>query len=160
VDLKTDFLNWTEATLDQACRENPQLTVQWGIRRARARKKAAEAKNALKLCYAETSMDVRKDPASWGLLKVTEDSVEQVVIASPKYQECQRALLEADEEDALLDAVMTALADRREQLSNDVKLYGQQYWSKPDMSGAQPTEARRLDAAASATVNPRPRKQP
>lgn len=115
--------------------EQPKLTFEWSSALAGARRATKKVKNALKLKYAELSLSIRQDPQEFGFEKVTEGTIDSLVLVQKDYQELQGELVQAEFEEDNIGAMVEALRDRRAQIGHEVQLYNGMYWSKPDTEG-------------------------
>jgi hypothetical protein len=122
--------------LEEDCQRQPQLLFIWGTKLAQVKKDAKVAKNNLKMTAAKLDKEIRADPDSKGLEKITEKAVELCILDQPEYQDAQAILLEAEYEEDVLQAFVSALYDKSGELEKLIKLHGQMYWSKPDTSGS------------------------
>jgi hypothetical protein len=107
--------------LEEECRQQPRLMYDW----------SKEKKRRVKEIRSRLAHEIRMDPLSHGLEKVTEDSIKELVEINVDVSAAEQDLLLAEEEEEVLAGMVWALVDRREQLSNECGLHGQQYWSKP-----------------------------
>jgi hypothetical protein len=129
-----DLLTIHADRLDEDCDSNPKLAFEWGEALAEARKNTSLAKNNLKLIAAELDNDIRSNPAKFDLEKATDKAVEACVLTQICYQNAQQELIDAEYEEAVLQAFVFAVSDRKQQITNRANLHGQQYWSKPNMT--------------------------
>lgn len=129
---KEETLDLDLNRLEEACQKQPRMMFHWGKDLALAKKKSKEAKNALKLCFAEASKSIRVAPGMYGLEKVTDASVEATVLTLEGYQKAQQNLVDTEYEEDVLDAFVKALTDRRGEIGSLVQLHGAMYWAKPD----------------------------
>lgn len=127
------ILDIHENALEQDCKGHAQLAFVWGEKLANAKHAAAVSKRQMKLIEAEVTLEVRSAPEKFGIEgRATEALVEAAVKSSGDYQDAWAKLIEDEHEEAVLFALVMALKDRGEMISNMVKLHGQQYWAKPD----------------------------
>jgi hypothetical protein len=136
--------------LEEDAQEHPKLAFQWGKLLAEAARKAKVAKNNLKLVAAELELEIRKKPAEYGLDKVTEGSVNAVILCDEQYKYQQQLLIKTEHEEDVLKAFCFALSDRKSMIEAEVKLHGQTYWSKPSLS--EETEGGKEIAAKKASA--------
>jgi len=86
----------------------------------------------LKRISAEVNLAVRTaDPQNYGLAKFTEDSISACVEASKEVQDAVKGVLNAKKEYNELDAVMTALKDKSDQIKNLTQLWIGGYFAEP-----------------------------
>ena len=133
--MHADLLEVRLEHLEEDCAGQSQLMREWGFHKAKAIRAVKDLKKELKLKAAHVGRDVRTNPAEFGLEKATEKAVEEVCLLDADYQDLQDQLIQAEYEEDLLGAFVDAIKDRRDQLRNEVILFGQMYFSKPDTSG-------------------------
>jgi hypothetical protein len=133
------LLDWSESKLEEACRSQAGLVFTWGVELARAQREVKHLKGRRDLAKADVAGRVREDPERYGASSrgATDSLIDAACAQDSDYQAVMKDLHDAEYEEAVLDAFMRALRDRGEQLSNDVKLYGQKYWAKPDTSASE-----------------------
>lgn len=121
--------------LELECAHQSRLHQYWSAKLAKARKTLRDAEAELKVVKAELGKAIRSHPARFGLKdKPNKDSVEDEVILQDEYQQQVRVVNEAHYAVDMLFGVVMSLDDRNEQLSNEVKLHGQGYFSTPRTS--------------------------
>lgn len=98
---------------------------------AQARRAAEEAKQELDVARAETALAIRKDPAAYGCDKVTEATVEALVLTSPAYKKAQAAHNAARYDQDMLAAAVAALDHKKKALEYLTDLQGRNYHSEP-----------------------------
>lgn len=147
-----DLLAIRQDHLDEDAAGHPRLMFLWGKAFAVAKMKAKQAKNAHKVLEAELDRDIRLCPADYRIEKLTEAAVKACIYTHPSYARTWNELVEAEYEEDILDQFIKALHTRGEQIGNEVKLHGQQYWSKPPVT--QGTRQAVMDQAAAAIIDP------
>lgn len=145
-----DLLKINLNRLEEECAGQSQLMAEWGEILADAKRKSKDLRKALKLLTAQISLNVRRDPAEFGLARATDDSVKEVVTTQDEVQNLQDQVIQAEYEEEILDSFVWSIVDRKAQLENLVKLHGQMYWSKPDTSSEETSQSR---IAAMQTAN-------
>lgn len=131
IDDAFDFFRPDEHRLDQEWLEQPRLFGKHALQLADARREHEETKAERDVIVAEIDMDIRRDPVKYDLPKVTEGSVEKLILLQPRYQKAQRKVIEAKHRVDVLQAVCDALEHRKKALENLVHLHGQDYFSTP-----------------------------
>jgi len=132
--------------LEEACQANPRITFDWCKRLAEAKRDAKIAKSKLKLTEAELMLDVKKRPEAYGLEKPPMDVVNAAVVSCAAYREADKNLIQKEFDRDEIEAVVDALSDKKEQLSNLVKLHGQGYFSKVEVDTETAERIRRKEA--------------
>lgn len=117
--------------LDEEWVVQPALYHTWAVKLAKARRNLDRAEAELKLTKATVGKDIRKDPDSYGVDKVTETSVADAVLISKKVQEIQNRVIEYQFRVNVLLAMVTALDHRKRALEDLVTLQGRDYFSTP-----------------------------
>jgi hypothetical protein len=120
------------------------LFMRYSEKLARARDAFDRAKELLDVTRAELAMDIRKNPAAYGIEKTTEGALNEVITATlgigktstirgtqSVYQEANDAYIEIKLQVELLTAVVKAMDQRKAALENLVRLHGQNYFAGP-----------------------------
>lgn len=107
----------------------PNLMESIGRLSSKAQTAAKRAKSRAGLVESHAMSEIRGDPASYGLDKVTESSVAAVVRSHPAVQEANEQLLDAEELARDIGAVVTAYEHRRSMLREATNLLLQGIWS-------------------------------
>lgn len=128
---KDDLLRINLNRLEVDAAEHARLLRQWGDKAAEAECKVRTGKNALRLIKAETAVVVRANPGNYGIRKISVEAVEDVVVQTRRYRDAETILVAAEYDRDILKSMVSALHERGEQIGNEVKLHGQQYWAKP-----------------------------
>lgn len=114
--------------LEEECQRQPVLYEEVGLLASEARGDAREAKDHVEFVKARLRNDIRANPQSYGLDKVTEGTLDAAVIANV---ECQEAIRQANELSRVSDALgvlQTAAEQRKAMLRNMTELYVHQYY--------------------------------
>lgn len=143
--------------LEECCQEQPQLMFLWGTQLAEARKAVKSAKNKVKLRAAKLDSEIRANPTDFGFERPTEKAVEYTITKDTEYQEELKDLIQLEYEEDVLDIFFKTLIDRRGELENLTKLFGQMYWSKPNT--VERMSERQRDAIEGEAVAPRKKKK-
>lgn len=117
--------------LDEQWSEQPQLYFKYATLLAERRKEYEEARIELKIIESTLKNRVRKNPQKYGLAKITEAGITQVVESQPKVEEAMDRITELKYELDLLAAVCTSLDHRKKALEGMVFLHGQNYFAVP-----------------------------
>ncbi len=132
---KTDF-QIDSSNLDKEWREQPSLYSKYAMAAADARREMDEAKNSLEVTKADVALGVRSSPEKFGLGKITEASLAQVVECCDQVKEAAGELIEARHHYEVLQAAVSALDHRKKALEGLVSLFLADYFSLPRASGA------------------------
>lgn len=128
---KDDLLRIRFDRLHEDAAEQARLMRAWSSKLALADKKAKLAKRKARVVRAELSKVVRQAPGKYGIAKVTDTAVEDAVIQMTTCKEADQEQIEMEYQRDMLKAMVMSIHERGEQISNEVKLFGQQYWAKP-----------------------------
>jgi len=132
---KTDFEVDIHA-LETEWVNQPKFFMRYALMAAEARRDHEEAKNRVKILEAELSLDVRRDPAKYGLSKTTEDSIKATVITDPTMVLAQKEIIASRHDMDVADAAVTAMEHRKKALEKEVDLYIAGYFSHPKVKEA------------------------
>uniref|UniRef100_A0A6M3IPR3 Uncharacterized protein n=1 Tax=viral metagenome TaxID=1070528 RepID=A0A6M3IPR3_9ZZZZ len=113
----------------------PKLFFKYAKQLAGMKEKLDEVKGVVDLTKAELDSEIRENPEGFGIAKITETAISSAIIKSPKMLKKQVELRTIKHEADILQAVVTALEQRKSALENLVKLHGQNYFSTPVASG-------------------------
>jgi len=120
-------------SLDVELLAQPELVVRYSTQLAEAKAEQALAKEALDYEKAQIDFKVREDPESFGVVKVTENAINNAVLMEASYRLIQTEYNEATRNVNILQGVVYAINDRKSSLENLVKLHGQQYFAGPSV---------------------------
>jgi len=123
-----------DGNLNKECHKLPRDYVRAAYRSAEAKKDVAEAKSELAVIEADMAKDIRAEPATYGIEKITESAINSAVITSRDYIKAKQVLQDAEYEADLAQAVVWALEHKKRALTLLVDLYGMAYFSKPKVS--------------------------
>jgi len=124
-------MNINENELDVELLEHPSLMARYSYKLAEARREKDLAKEALDLKKAEIDLDIRDNPESYKLTKVTEAAINNCILMEREYQDAVKDYNEANFEVNVLQGVINAIEHRKSALEQLVKLYGQEYFAGP-----------------------------
>lgn len=149
-ELKFDYeISIDETALDVEWLRQASLMGRYCRAAADAKKELDIAKEALDVVRAGVAQLIRKDPGSFGLDKVTEAAVNEVLLTNSECQRASTELIEAKYELEMAQAAVKALDQKKSALENLVKLHGQSYFAGPsvprDLSKEWETKQRQQD---------------
>lgn len=116
----------------------PRLCREYLDKLADARRDHERAKADLDVVSAEISLEIRKNPSSVGLEKVTDDAVKAAVTSHPRRREAERKLIDARHVMDVVWAASEAIEHKKKALEALVTLSGRDEWAEP----RAPKEAR------------------
>lgn len=120
--VKIDPYNLDKEWQDQA--DNVLICMQ---ALARARREFDKAKEAYELVVAEVDREIRETSDK----KPSEKAIESMVLLDERVQEAQAALIETRYNINMLEAARAGLDNKRDALTNLVKLHGMGYYAEP-----------------------------
>lgn len=126
--------------LDEEWLHQPNRYMYYAHQLAEAQRDADLAEEHLDVVRAEVDHEIRKDPESFGLEKVTEAGVKAKLPLQEKYRKALKRYIDCKYEAGLLASAVRAFDQRRAALENLVKLQGQGYFSQPRVSGEDATQ--------------------
>jgi hypothetical protein len=139
-----------ETALDVEWLEQPNLMMRYARVAATARMNLDLAKESLDFVRAELDKKIRTDPGIYGIEKVTETVVQNIIIAQDEYKEASRVVISAKFEADVAQGAVRAFEARKDALENLVRLHGQQYFAGPkvprDLSWEREEKQKRLNA--------------
>lgn len=116
-----------------------KLEVEWALQpeiyghfAQQARKAELEYERALlrlEKFKAQKAMQIRMNPEQFGLSKVTESAVDDLIKLSPEYEELFNEVLDLKHRAKLFGVILKALEQRKDALANLVKLLSMEYFS-------------------------------
>lgn len=120
--------------LDKECIRLPADYRRYAFLAAEAKRDVQEAKAALDVAEAELSRDIRSNPGKYGLEKVTETALKELVLLQDGFKETQSDLFKAQHRAEMCQAVVWALEHKKRSLTLLVDLHGMGYFADVPMS--------------------------
>jgi len=120
--------------LEIACINQPVLYDEVGQLLTECRSWEKAANDKLQFIHADQSSRIRHSPEKYGVIKITEPSVESAILLTKEYQEATKDLVEFEKIVGYLKVLQTSLNHRKSELSNLVQLWVRSYYSKLDMT--------------------------
>lgn len=140
-----------ETALDVEWLEQPSLMLKYARYSAESRRALEEAKQSLDVARAEIDKQIRERPEDFGILKVTEGSIQSAILTEPQYKSAYQAYLDTKYESDMSQGAVRAFEQRKEALENLVKLHGQQYFAGPkvprDLAWEREERTKRINAS-------------
>ena len=138
--------------------KQPGYFYEYAVRLADSRKAYAEVKAELDLVEADIDMDIREDPAKYGIAKVTEALISNTIKRQKDYRDKQKALIQAKHTMDELDAAVRALEHKKAAIEGLVTLRMAEYYSEPKIpkdhrEATQDRERSTVLGKASASLN-------
>jgi hypothetical protein len=126
-----DDIRIDETALDVEWLEQPSLMMKYARIAAEARMEYDKTKEALELVKAELDREIRTDPGSFGIEKITETVVMNTILKQEAYQKTSEILIQAKYDLDIAFGAVKAFDARKDALENLVRLNGQQYFAGP-----------------------------
>lgn len=117
--------------LDVEWEKQSKIVYNYSMRLADARYELDKLRSQLDVVEAEIDQSIRARPGKYGLDKVTESGIKQIIILNPKRQKVQDQILEQKHEVDILQGAVNALEHKKSALERLVMLHGQNYFSTP-----------------------------
>jgi len=137
-DFKIDSLR-----LDWEWNRQADLAFSYGEHQADCQSEYDRNKNALELAKAESEMEIRKDPASFGIAKITDKVAAAAVLRHEKVKESQNEVIESRHALDIAKAACNGIEHKKRGLEKAVSLFLAGYYGEPkaeDEEGREATE--------------------
>jgi hypothetical protein len=126
-----DDIRIDDQMLDVEWLEQPEKMLKYAQIAARARLDLDLAKEKVDVVKAELDRAIRSDPASYGIEKITETAVQNMIIIQPTYVTANNAMIQLKYEADMAQGAVRAIDARKDALENLVRLHGQSYFAGP-----------------------------
>ena len=120
-----------ETALDVEWLQQAGLMYKYARYQAETKKVMDEAKERLDFIKAKLEMDIRTNPESYGLSKVTESAIASTILLQSEYQDAAKKYVEAKYENDVAVAAVRAIDQKKTALENLVKLLSVSYFAGP-----------------------------
>ena len=144
--------------LDQEWLEQSRLYHQAALRLADARRDHEQAKADRDVTCAELDRSVRSQPGKYGLEKVTEGAVANLILLQPEHKRATQKVIEAKHTADVFQADVDALDHRKRALENLVQLRLANYFSEPRVRG-NPEETEKFRNRGAGDFGAKPKKR-
>ena len=104
------------------------LAMEAGELFANAKAEAKQKKMTYEIIQAEVDRDIRANPDTYGLSKVTETVVKSTVVVDAAVRSALTELIEAEKESDLTSALVNAYQHRKSMIQAEVQLFVNNYW--------------------------------
>ena len=121
--------------LDEEWVEQPALFHQHAVAAVEARAVWEQAKARLEVTKAEFDIEIRRDPESYEIPKLSETVIASAVASQKLVKDAVAAVIKAREEVGILEAAVSALEHRKKALEKLVELSTRDYYSEPKAKG-------------------------
>lgn len=116
--------------LDDEWVKHPKEYHVWADHAASCQFNYDRAKSELELTKAEIDRDVRQDPSNYGLAKISEVAITNTIILQSEYQAATKTVNSTRHELECARAAVSALEQRKRQLTVLVELFIRDYYSE------------------------------
>ena len=123
-------LQINENDLASECLKHPAQVGEWGAYSVKKQEEYDRAKAKFDLVKAQLDIQIRANPAGFGIPKLTEVTVSSAMTQSKAYQEAQNEMLTAKRNSNLCVAALQSLEHRRKALDLAVQLYTHNYYAE------------------------------
>lgn len=114
--------------LDREWQQQPDYMLSCMNALAEARRELDRAKEAYDITVAEIDQNIRENSDK----KPSEKAIENMILLEPDVQAAKKDLIEAKYNVSMLEAARAGLENKREALTNLVKLHGMSYFAEPE----------------------------
>jgi hypothetical protein len=117
--------------LDIEWLDHSNKALRYGRHEVKMERELDDAKMALDVVRAELDSDIRTDPEKFGLSKITEGAVQNVILLQKRFRVANERFLDAKREYGFARVANRTIIDHKYALENLVRLHGQLYFSGP-----------------------------
>lgn len=142
-DEEFDFekdLSINKFRLDEECLSHSSIYFRYAEAQAKAKTRAAKAKDNLELVKAERYDEIKSEFEKKGI-KTTIPMMDKAVLSDSEVIEATNKLRKAEDISSKLDVAVKAFEHRKSELDNLVKLYCAGYYSLPNASDTSKKDA-------------------
>lgn len=129
--------------LDIECRNQAELMYDYGRQLADAKYRLEELSQEYMVTKAELDQKIRDKPERYKLHKITETGVQAAMRSCQEYQDAKESQAKAQHAVDILFAAVTALAHKKDMLSNLIALHRMEYYSDPAVSQEDAADIKR-----------------
>lgn len=130
LDYEQDMYINAEA-LDIEWLNQPSLMRKYTKHAAEMKREMDEAKERFETARARIDMEIRTDPESHGLAKVTEGAIQSTILLKEEYQQLSQAYINARYEYDIAIGAVRAIDQRKTALEELVRLLSASYFAGP-----------------------------
>jgi hypothetical protein len=120
-----------EQALDVEWLQQADLMRKYASHAAATKRYMDELKERIDVEKARLDLEIRKDPAKYGIEKVTESVVQSAILVQPEYKDLQEKYREARYENDIANAAVRAIDQKKTALENLVRLLTANYFAGP-----------------------------
>lgn len=123
------YLSINEYLLDQEWQQQPLRFMEIATQAVESRRDAEQARIARDVQWGDLCRAARECPEKFGIGKVTEGQITEVVTRHPEMVKAEQAVVAAQYQQQMLDRMVQAMEHKKRALENLVTLYGMAYFS-------------------------------
>ncbi len=123
-----EILKIDKDNLDIEWGRQPRLFQEWSEKLANAIYERDKKKQELEELKAELDSDIRKNPSSYGLDKVTESAISSTIVRNEKYKEKYDEVIDAVKRVNILTGIRDALEHKKSALKHLTNLFLANYY--------------------------------
>jgi hypothetical protein len=127
-DLKID-----KYALDEEWLKQPTLFINWAEEFVEAQADRDRKKEQLDLIKAELDNIIRSEPEKFGLTKVTEGAIQNIILTEGSYRDAQDKYLTAIKQAKILDVAKEAFDHKKKALENLTQLFLAGYFANSEI---------------------------
>ena len=120
-----------EEALDLEWLDQPSLFIDIAKESAEAQFDCDQAKASFEVVCSETEMQIRNNPITFKIEKITESAIKAALTQTEEYKAALLKLNEAKRDASILQGAVKAFDQRKSALENMVRLHGQSYFAGP-----------------------------
>jgi len=103
------------------------------VEQAKSRDSISRLKDKRDVTKAELGLAIKKNPSAYGIEKVTEGTVDAIIVSNKSFQQICSEVADAEYELEILSGAVRAMDQKKSALENLVKLQGQNYFAGPSV---------------------------
>ncbi len=128
-----DDLKINKYELDEEWLKQPTLFINWAEEFVDAQADRDRKKEQLDLVRAELDNAIRSEPEKFGLAKVTEGAIQNIILTEGSYRDAQDKYLTAVKQAKILDVAKEAFDHKKKALENLTSLFLAGYFSSSEV---------------------------
>lgn len=122
-----------ESSLDTEWLDQPRLMAKYTKHAANQKRQLDLAKEQLEVVKADLDKDIRTNPDSYSIAKITETVVQNTIQTQSEYQDAMKDFIDAKYEYEMSQAAVRSIDQKKTALENLVRLHGMSYFSGPSV---------------------------
>lgn len=126
-----EFFRIDQDRLDEEWVGQAPTYYEYSVKLVDAREEHERAKSREDVVEAELDKEIRRDPASFGITKITEEVVKKTITLQRRYQKAHEEVIQTRHDMGIHQAAVDALEHKKKGLESMVYLHSQGYNSEP-----------------------------